>query len=292
MSTPKVALIGSSGYVGSYLFSNLKDFSLVGIDRFGQRSAGIIRRDFSELEPEFWNDFDYVLFFAGVSSVPIANQDPSKAFDENVLKLARLAQILGSNQTLVFASTGSLATNSNEHYFSKSEVDAIETLWNPYDSSKLAAEQFLFGQKLSAKMIGLRMGTVSGASPNMRWDLVVNSMCRSAVLENKVYVANAGAMRSLLFLPDLAVLISEILRGRAEEGLLNVASQTISIGNLADNIADFFGVEVETGADTPTYNFGLDTKKMTSIVGQGRAELKTILSQLEMRLKEGKYVSS
>jgi len=62
-----------------------------------------------------------------------------------------------------------------------------------YGRTKEYMEQKLFNLPGFHKV---RFGTLFGPSPNMRWDLVVNSMLRSALMEGAVYVSHLEAQRT------------------------------------------------------------------------------------------------
>ncbi|NBW80057.1 MAG: hypothetical protein EBR27_13810, partial [Betaproteobacteria bacterium] len=112
-----------------------------------------------------------------------------------------------------------------------------------------------------------------GYSDNMREELVFNSMNLSAVRNQRVVLMNAESSRSILFLSDLYVLIRSILSKGVSNGFVNACSHTMKMGELAQAIADTWGVEVQDKGDSSTYSFRLNNAKMLALCGQELEQL-------------------
>jgi len=218
----RVLLIGSDGYVGSQPLKNIAhDVNLVAVDI----KTGM---DFMDMSDVALSAFDEILFFAGVSNVADANRQPHRAVAENVVYTLCLLERMAAHTRLIYASTGSLLSNGDS-------LVANEQRENAYDASKLSFD--LVAKYMGKRVVGLRMGTVSGWSPKMRWHLIFNAMNRSAIEEGRVYVTNPDAMRSILFHDDLAERVMEIIEDDSAQGIYPLASYTMSIGELAHEVA-------------------------------------------------------
>lgn len=238
----RVLLIGSEGYVGSQLLKNIAhDVNLVAVDI----KTGM---DFMDMSDVALSAFDEILFFAGVSNVADANRQPHRSVAENVVYTLCLLERMAAHTRLIYASTGSLLSNGDS-------LVANEQRENAYDASKLSFD--LVAKYMGKRVVGLRMGTVSGWSPKMRWHLIFNAMNRSAIEEGRVYVTNPDAMRSILFHDDLAERVMEIIEDDSAQGIHPLASYTMSIGELAHEVANVHKVPVEFGVSTGTYSFAL-----------------------------------
>jgi nucleoside-diphosphate-sugar epimerase len=106
----------------------------------------------------------------------------------------------------------------------------------PYGISKLQGEQAVMQmQDKNFSVIAFRQGTVSGYSPRMRLDLVVNTMFKSAVADKVITVNNPAIWRPILSIQDAAsAYIRAIEANDGISGIFNVASGNYTVGELGD----------------------------------------------------------
>ena len=268
----RVLLVGGCGYIGSHLHRRLVEhgFDVVVCDR-GDRgnpdALDVIASDYAALEEGFLAGFDTVLWFAGHSSVVRAVQDPSGALANNCLNLLGFARKLAPGTRFVYASTGSLYSTADAQALPADERSLVRVpSQNAYDISKFAfdylAEHFL------RNFHALRLGTVSGWSPNLRAELVFNAMNLTAARTGVVRLRNRSARRTILFLDDLWCLVRRLLEGGVEPGVCNVGSWSGCMGQLAADIAAVWGATVVDEGESPTYSFELDTTRMRQLCGE------------------------
>jgi nucleoside-diphosphate-sugar epimerase len=80
-------------------------------------------------------------------------------------------------------------------------------------------------------------------------------------------VANSERHRSILFLSDLYQVVRACLAlPQAVNGFLNLASLNLTIGDIAQRIADHHRVPVQTMPDSPTYSFTMDTQRAQQVL--------------------------
>ena len=83
--------------------------------------------------------------------------------------------------------------------------------------------------------ITLRQGTVSGYSPRMRLDLVVNTMFKTAVSQKAINVNNPAIWRPILSIKDAATAYIRAIEANEEiSGIFNVASGNYTVGEIGD----------------------------------------------------------
>jgi nucleoside-diphosphate-sugar epimerase len=108
----------------------------------------------------------------------------------------------------------------------------------PYGISKLQ------GEKASLQMIDddfsvicFRQGTVSGYSPRMRLDLIVNTMFTTAIERNEILVNNPSIWRPILSIEDATnAYIRAIEASPKISGIFNIASGNYTVGEVADSV--------------------------------------------------------
>ncbi len=270
-----ILLIGGAGYIGSFLLPRLiAEGFLVDVCDTGSRGFvhGPVRYpcSYAALTHEELAPYDDVLWFGGHSSVSAAINDPWGALGNNCLDMVALRTRLRPDARLIYASTASLYSaaidSSRDDLPLSGEDRELVVNINAYDMSKFVFDYIAKG--FLKNFIGLRLGTVSGFSPNLRPELLFNAMNISALREGRVCVANPQAFRSILFLDDLYQAVRACLtRRNLEDGFFNLASATLTVGELGGRIAVYHGARIETLPPSPTYSFRLDTSKAEEQLG-------------------------
>lgn len=271
----KVLLIGH-GYVGSFLrpIVEAAGHDVVTCDQNLQRITSIpfaMRCRYQELAFGDFRDFDVILWFAGHSSVPMSLADPDGAVANNCLDLLKLARRKPSRTRLIYASTASVYSAEVEAGVDApppelSEAETKLSPVNPYDCSKISFDAL--ARCFAENVVGLRLGTVCGYSPQLRGELVFNAMNRAAINDRAVGVANPKSWRNILFLDDLAHYVTTLIEADGTlPAILNAGSFNLTIGELAETIAQFHDVPVVRRADTKTYSFRMNCDLIQSICG-------------------------
>jgi nucleoside-diphosphate-sugar epimerase len=121
----------------------------------------------------------------------------------------------------------------------------------PYGISKLQGEQAVMNlMDESFSVIALRKGTISGYSPRMRLDLIVNTMFRTALHEGSITINNPAIWRPILAIDDaITAYIRAIEAHQTISGIFNVASGNYTVGEVGDlvraEIEQQLGVNIE-----------------------------------------------
>lgn len=241
----KLLVIGGCGHIGSVVFNWLRQHHLeadsVDAEMRGN-PAGIQNRpiDYDSLTVADLADYDTVIWLAGHSTVKACLSDPVGAVANNVTGLIHLAEKL-TTQTLIYASSGSVYTRDNG---------------SVYDATKRAADELI--HVIHRNTHALRFGTVCGASPNIRRDVMINGMVYDAVTKGSVYVQNAQAKRPILGMNDLTRAIGHIIRGEVKPGIHDLCSFNAMIGQIGHQVAGEVGAFMREDRGDGTYNFVMD----------------------------------
>ena len=238
----KILVAGGAGYIGSALIPQLRerDYEVDVIDLFWfgnhlPKEVGIINKDIFDLEVKDVSGYDQVIFLAGLSNDPMAEYSPAKNFISNGSApsfLAYIAKKAGVKRFIYAGSCSVYGYTVNELYDETSP--AVSNY--PYGISKLQGENAVMQmQDKDFSVIGLRQGTVSGYSPRMRFDLVVNTMFKFAVTENKITVNNPAIWRPILAIKDAVTAYIRAVEANEEiSGIFNVASGNYTVGEIGD----------------------------------------------------------
>ena len=240
----KLLIAGGAGYIGNVLIPRLLDrgykVDVVDLFWFGNhlpRQVGILNKDIFHLSVEDLEPYDQVIFLAGLSNDPMAEFSPSKNFIFNAAAPAYLAYTAKNAKVkrYIYASSCSVyGYTENDLY---DETRPVSSNY-PYGISKLQGEQAatqLADEDFS--VIALRKGTVSGYSPRMRFDLIINTMFKNAVREHVITVNNPSIWRPILSIEDAATAYIRAVEANAKlSGIFNIASGNYTVGEVADQV--------------------------------------------------------
>jgi nucleoside-diphosphate-sugar epimerase len=238
----KLLIAGGAGYLGSVLIPRLLDrgydIDVVELFWFGNQlpsQVGILNKDIFHLTVADLQTYDQVIFLAGLSNDPMAEYSPSKNFILNAAAPAYLGYIakVAKVKRYIYASSCSVyGYTENELYDETRPVGASY----PYGISKLQGEQAALQlTNNDFSVICLRKGTISGYSPRMRLDLIVNTMFKSAMRDAAITVNNPSIWRPVLSITDAATAYIRAIEASAKiSGVFNLASGNYTVGEVAD----------------------------------------------------------
>lgn len=231
--TLTVAIIGSQGYIGSFLTKQLAQigFNVKGFDRvIYDRTIRHQVKDAKDLGKDDLHDAQAIIYLAGYSTrADSYSTSAEQLFAENVTVPVNIATSLHANQVFIYASTAAIDARSCTDAYTLSMV-----------AREREIEQAVNIGKIQAKCIGLRFATVTGASPCQNTDFVMMSMLRSALLQGRIHAKNASSKRGLLWNKDLLRAIIAVINSHKQlpnHKVYTLVSYNTSIAKIANNIA-------------------------------------------------------
>jgi nucleoside-diphosphate-sugar epimerase len=238
----KILVAGGAGFIGSVLVPMLQaeghELRVVDLQWFGNHlpaGTDLVRRQLFDLSEKDLVGFDQVIFLAGLSNDPMAEFSPAKNFIENGALpsyLAYQAKNAGVRR-FIYASSCSVYGFSSERLCDEeSEV----TCGYPYGISKLQGERGVLqleGEGFST--IALRQGTVCGYSPRVRFDLILNTMYKTARRTGEIVVNNASIWRPIIDVRDTAAAFLAAAEADPQvSGVFNVAYDNFTVGEAGE----------------------------------------------------------
>lgn len=242
----KILVAGGAGYIGSVLVPILLehgyDVHVVDLLWFGNHlgpDVSVLEKDLFKLTEEELCGFDQMIFLAGLSNDPMAELDPAMNFVYNAALPSYLAYVAKRAQVrrFIYASSCSVyGYTVNQLY----DEDAPVTCGYPYGISKLLGERgVLQQQEESFSTIALRQGTVSGYSPRMRFDLIVNTMFKTAIETGRIRVNNPSIWRPIIDVRDTSMMFLRAVQADGSiSGVFNVAAGNFTVGQVADLVKE------------------------------------------------------
>lgn len=238
----RILVAGGAGYIGSTLIPRLLErgyeIDVADLFWFGDHlpeQVGRLKKDIFDVTAKDMEKYDQVIFLAGLSNDPMAEFSPGQNFISNAAAPAYMGFIAkqAGVKRYIYASSCSVYGYTVDELYNE-ESPAVSNY--PYGISKLQGEQAVMAMAdENFSFISLRQGTVSGYSPRMRLDLIVNTMFKSAMQDKQITVNNPAIWRPLLSIHDATTAyIRAIEASPSISGIFNVASANYTVGEVGD----------------------------------------------------------
>lgn len=276
----KVTVAGGAGYIGSVLVPILLEHGhdVTVLDRFyfgdtlsaprarfGDRLR-IVRADVRHFDRTILKGQDAVVDLSGISNDPSCELEPDLTRSVNVYGAKHLASaaLEAGVRRYVFSSSCSVYGHGEGLGLTESSPRHPVSL---YARAKAEVEDFLLSMK-GMEVTCLRLATVFGLSPRMRFDLAINVMTKNAYLLRKITVDGGGKQwRPFVHVRDVSRAFELAMtadKRKVAGKVFNVGSDAnnVQIMNLALRVRDAVpGTEVvraQTDPDLRDYNVAFD----------------------------------
>jgi nucleoside-diphosphate-sugar epimerase len=248
----KVLVTGGAGYIGAQLVRKLLDRGddVVVVDRlyFGSDALDgvadritLVQADVREFDPRWLEGVQAVSHLAGLSNDPTAEYNPEANWEMNAIATQRIAAACKSAgvSRLVFGSSASIYDGIGPGMFD--EASDVKPRGAYSISKKFAEEALLEAADAHFSPVIYRQGTVYGYSDRMRFDLVVNTFLKDALVHRKLFLHGGGwQWRPLVDIQDVVrahVLAFDAPRDAVHAQIFNVMQENYQVRQLAMLVA-------------------------------------------------------
>jgi len=330
----RLLVTGTSGYVGSRLAPMLaaRGHDVVGLDtgyyvdgwlysdpRQMPTLPRTIVKDLRNVELRDVEGFDGVVHLAELSNDPLGENNPEVTYrinHEGSVNLARLAKAAGVKRFVYASSCSVYGVGTGDFLTEESPVNPQTA----YARCKTMVERDVLPMGSDEFCVTfLRNATAYGASPRMRFDIVINDLCALAWTTKRIVMTSDGSpWRPVVHVEDMCRAMTcslEAPPAAVNRQIFNVGqnSDNYRVRELAAIIADVFpGCTVTTGkssSDNRSYRVSFD-KIAAGLPGfkcewnarKGAEELHALFKRIEMskdtyefraftRLKQLRYLT-
>ena len=207
-----------------------------------------------------------VVHLAAIVGDPACKIDPDLTLEVNQYGVKVLAELckVKKIKRLIFFSTCSVYGYSNETINEKSKLNPVSL----YAETKIKAEQYILTLKdTNFHPTVIRLATVFGLSPRMRFDLVINLLAAKAVRENKITIYAGEQWRPFVHVKDIARAVHKLFTADVDivsGEIFNVGGNTLNykIKDLVPFYKKIFPnievVEVKDKEDSRSYKVEFD----------------------------------
>lgn len=314
----KVFVTGCNGYLGSLLTPQLikGGHEVVGLDtgyykerllyRDDATSPMTLTKDLRQLDMLDLKGVDAIVHMGELSNDPAGQLAPEVTYEINhkaSVRLAELARKAEVKRFVYMSSCSVYGVSDNEFVDEESPLDPQTA----YAVCKTLVERDLkkFADKLFSPIF-MRNATAYGASPSMRFDIVLNNLSGLAWIEKKIKMTSDGSpWRPLVHGLDIAQAILAVLeapRDAVHNQVFNVGDteHNYQVRQIAEMVAEAFpGCELSFGppsADNRSYRVSfqkirkhLPGFKCAWDARRGARQLSDLFKRVEMTAEDFKY---
>jgi nucleoside-diphosphate-sugar epimerase len=244
----KLLITGVEGYIGCLLAPLLqaRGHEVVGLDTGYYRDGWLfsdrtlvpgfprtVNCDIRQVQPEHVQGMDAVVHLAELSNDPLGENVPELTYEINhqaSVRLATLAKAAGVKRFVYTSSCSVYGVASGEAPMTETSPVNPQTAYAKCktlverDVAALAAPDF--------SPTFLRNATAYGASPRMRFDIVLNNLCGVAATTGVIAMTSDGTpWRPLVHVLDICEAISRVLDAPEDA----IHGEVFNVGHDADN---------------------------------------------------------
>lgn len=294
----RILVTGGAGYIGSILVPALlkREFQVTVIDNFTYNQNSlldccydpnltIVRGDARDrdLLKKHLQRADVIIPLACLVGAPLCAKFPQEAKSVNLDAILTLLELRAPQQKIIFPNTNSgYGIGQNGIYCTE------ESPLNPislYGKLKVEAEKALLEK---GNAIAFRLATVSGISPRMRLDLLVNDFVYRAVHDRFLVLFEADFKRNYIHIRDVAAAFLhvidnfEMMKNQAYNVGLSDAnlSKRELCEKIKEQLPDFYFTEAGIGEDLDKRNYIVSNEKIEKTGFKPRISIEETITEL------------
>lgn len=226
----KILITGGLGFAGSAITKYLlkKGYKISVLDKLMFNNNHL--KDFKNKNFKFYNIdildykniekflknnyFDIIFHLAAIVGDPACKIDQSLTKKTNLnasINLFNLAKKFKTKRFIFFSTCSNYGLSKNSKLLK--ETDNLKPL-SLYAKSKVKYEKFLLNDKSIIQKIILRISTLYGVSPRMRFDLTINEFSKKVYFKEKFDIYHADTWRPYLNLKDLSLIVEKLIESK------------------------------------------------------------------------------
>jgi nucleoside-diphosphate-sugar epimerase len=277
----KILVTGCAGYIGSRLVGHLlgAGCEVVGLDNLyydtGRSLLGHLGRPrFSFIQGDVLDpqtvkgaarDCDAAVHLAALVGAPICEKRHEYAKEVNTRSVEVLVKCLTADQRLILPATNSGYGQKKEGFCT--ETDELRPV-STYGVTKGEGEKIALSHP---DAVSLRLATVFGPSPRMRFDLMVNDFVRRLYTQGSLSIFQPHFRRNFVHIDDVCRAVLFMLQNHEHSGVFNCGHPEANLTKweLAHTIRKELGLKYAvvtegTGEDKDKRDYLVSNEKLLS----------------------------
>jgi len=226
----KILITGGLGFAGSTITNYLlkKGYKVTVIDKLlfnNNQIKKIKNKNFQFFKLDILNykilnkffenkKFDIVFHLAAIVGDPACKVNENLTLKTNLEASKEVFKIAKKNKVkkfFFFSTCSNYGLSKNSKLLK--ETDELKPL-SLYAKTKVKFEKFLLKDNSKTQKIILRISTLYGISPRMRFDLTINEFVKKVFFNEKFEIYHADTWRPYLNLSDLSLIVAKIIKNK------------------------------------------------------------------------------
>jgi nucleoside-diphosphate-sugar epimerase len=260
----RIIVTGGLGHIGSGLIRHLlaRDYKVICIDNLLTQRVSSLRglvgnRSFQFIDLDIaaknlllskvldGQKIDCIVHLAAITNAEASHDKAEEVHNNNYNSTKNIVNFCQeSNTKLIFPSSTSVYGSADAEVFE--DDPSVLKPQSPYAESKVNEEELIINS-LGKNFNILRLGTIFGASPGMRFHTAVNKFCWQASLGQPISVWKTAMnqYRPYLALSDAFRAIDFFIENNHEGAVFNVLTQNYTVHDILEAIKEFSEIEIE-----------------------------------------------
>ena len=268
-----VFVTGGCGYKGTVLVPKLlalgHKVTAFDIQWFGDflnphPNLKVVRGDVRNINEIDLSGIDAIIHLSSVANDPCSDLDPKLTWEISCLATMQLADKAARQgiERFIYASSGSV-------YGVSDAPDVTEDLelspLSEYNKTKMCGERILLSYANDMVVQIIRPATVCGYSPRMCLDVAVNLLTMQALDKGQITVLGGNQVRPNIHIDDITDLYLFMLANPEHTGVFNAGFENISIMDIATEVSEIVGAEVEVKPSNDPRSYRVNSDKLLNI---------------------------
>jgi len=280
----KYIITGGLGFIGSNIIKKIDNNYLI-IDYVDDNKIhdNFVNMDIRDRNIEkYFNEEDIVIHLAGISSLPLCQSEPSRAFDINVSGTLNILEICRKKniKKIIFASSSTVYENSKDFPLKEDEKELKPNLI--YSISKLTCEKLCesFNYNYGMGINIVRFFNIYGGNQNtLRKNPPLTAYIMKCIHQNTQpdLQYDGTQKRDYLYIDDLVDLILKLSNSDVYGEIFNACSgESYSVNKILDIIKDEMKSDIQ-----PSYSINLWDKHKDITTGSNKIKEEIVLKEIK-----------
>ncbi len=268
-----VFVTGGCGYKGTVLVPKLLELghkvTALDIQWFGNflnphPNLRVVLGDVRDIDEIDLDNVDAIIHLSSVANDPCSDLDPKLTWEISCLATMQLADKAARKgiERFIYASSGSVYGVSEAPEVTE---DLELSPLSEYNKTKMCGERILLSYANDMTVQIIRPATVCGYSPRMRLDVAVNLLTMQALDKRQITVLGGNQVRPNIHIDDITDLYLFMLANPQHTGIFNAGFENISIMDIATQVSEIVGAEVEVKPSNDPRSYRVNSDKLLNI---------------------------
>ena len=191
------------------------------------------------------HSIDCVVHLAAITDAEASHERAKEVHNNNFNSTKHIVDFCNSKSAqLIFPSSTSVYGSAESEVYE--DHDEFLNPQSPYAESKINEEKYIISN-IEGKYNILRLGTIFGVSPGMRFHTAVNKFCWQAALNLPITVWKTALdqYRPYLDINDAANAMNFFITEHHDNEVFNVLTDNYTVQNILDSIQNLQDIEIE-----------------------------------------------